>query len=249
MASMAETGDIRGGEGHERGRLWRSVASSLREDIRSGKLVAGMQLMTELDMASHFDVSRFTVRRALAELEKEGLIRIEHGRGLFVAEDAIPYALGERTRWTENMSRASLESQRRILASTIEEADAATLRNLELPRGAEVVVIDSMGEVSGRPLSMARSYFPADRFRGIDELLRLDPSRTVAYRSFGINDYKRKSTGIIARLPSVREAKTLKLPKTRPVIEIHKVDVDTEGRPISFGISCFSGDRVQLVIE
>ena len=249
MASMVDTNAVSGGEGQERGRLWRSVASSLREDIRSGKLVAGMQLRTELDMASHFDVSRFTIRRALAELEKEGLIRIEHGRGLFVAEDAIPYALGERTRWTENMSRASLESQRRILASAIEEADAVTQRCLELPRGAEVVVIDSMGEVSGRPLSMARSYFPAERFRGIDELLRLNPSRTAAYRSFGIEDYKRKSTRIIARLPSVREAKTLKLPKTRPVIEIHKIDVDVEGRPISFGISCFSGDRVQLVIE
>ncbi|MDE1991995.1 MAG: phosphonate metabolism transcriptional regulator PhnF [Rhizobiaceae bacterium] len=249
MASTAETGGIRTGEGQERGRLWRSVASSLREDIRSGKLIAGMQLMTELDMAGHFDVSRFTIRRALAELEKEGLIRIEHGRGLFVAEDAIPYALGERTRWTENMSRASLESQRRILTSSIEEADLATQRNLDLPRGAEVVVIDSMGEVGGRPLSMARSYFPADRFRGIDELLRQNPSRTAAYRSFGIDDYKRKSTRIIARLPSVREAKTLKLPKTRPVMEIHKVDIDADGRPISFGISCFSGDRVQLVIE
>src|SRR5262245_21134047 len=100
MASMAETGPIHDGEGNERGRLWRSVALSLREDIRRGKLVAGMQLMTELDLARHFDVSRFTVRRALAELEKEGLIRIEHGRGLFVAEDAIPYPLGERTRWT-----------------------------------------------------------------------------------------------------------------------------------------------------
>ena len=179
MASMAETGDINGGESQERGRLWRSVASSLREDIRSGKLVAGMQLMTELDMASHFDVSRFTVRRALAELEKEGLIRIEHGRGLFVAEDAIPYALGERTRWTENMSRASLESQRRILASTIEEADAATLRNLELPRGAEVVAIDSMGEVSGRPLSMARSYFPG---RPFSRHRRIAAAESVAHR-------------------------------------------------------------------
>lgn len=249
MASMTEIGGITGGGRQERGKLWRSVASALREDIRSGRLMTGQQLMTELDMASHFDVSRFTVRRALAELEKEGLVRIEHGRGLFVAEDAIPYALGERTRWTENMSRASLESQRRVLAASIEEADAATQRSLELPRGAEVVVVDSMGEVSGRPLSMGRNFFPAYRFRGIDELLRLNPSRTVAYRAFGIDDYKRKSTRIIARLPSVREAKTLKLPKTRPVIEIHKIDVDNDGRPISFGISCFSGDRVQLVIE
>ncbi|HTJ59126.1 MAG TPA: phosphonate metabolism transcriptional regulator PhnF [Devosiaceae bacterium] len=248
MASIGES-HISGGAGHERGRLWRGVAAALREDIRSGKLMVGMQLMTELDMASHFGVSRFTVRRALAELEKEGLVRIEHGRGLFVAEDAIPYALGERTRWSENMNSAGLDSQRRILSSTIEEADAQTQRALELPPGAEVVVVDSMGDVSGRPLSMGRGCFPADRFQGIDDLLRKNPSRTAAYRAFGITDYKRKSTRIIARLPNVREAKTLKLPKTRPVFEIHKIDVDLNGRPISFGISCVSSDRVQLIIE
>jgi GntR family phosphonate transport system transcriptional regulator len=248
MASTAETNDG-GGAARERGRLWRSVAATLRADIRSGKLAVGMQLMTELDLASHFAVSRFTIRRALGELEKEGLVRIEHGRGLFVAEEAIPYALGERPRWTENMNRASLESQRWILASTIEEADATVQRNLELPRGAEVIIVDSMGEVSGRPLSMGRNHFPAERFHGIDDLLRANPSRTAAYRSFGIEDYKRKSTRIITRLPSTEEARILKLPKTRPVLEIHKVDIDMSGRPISFGVTCFSGDRVQLVIE
>lgn len=250
MASMAAGNDPHGTSGRpERGRLWRSVAASLREDIRSGKLTVGMQLMTELDLSAHFGVSRFTVRRALAELEKEGLVRIEHGRGLFVAEDAISYALGERTRWSENMDSAGLDTQRRIIASSIEEADAQTQRALDLPPGAEVIMIDSIGDVSGRPLSMGHSFFPADRFRGIDELLRVNPSRTAAYRSFGILDYKRKSTRIIARLPTVREAKTLKLPKTRPIFEIYKIDVDMEGRPISFGIARMSGDRVQLVIE
>ena len=250
MASMAAGDDPQGGSGGAmRGRLWRSVASSLREDIRSGKLAIGMQLMTELDMSAHFGVSRFTVRRALAELEKEGLVRIEHGRGLFVAEDAISYALGERTRWSENMDSAGLDTQRRMVGSSIEEADAQTRRALELPPGAKVVMIDSIGDVSGRPLSIGHSFFPADRFRGIDELLRINPSRTAAFRSFGILDYKRKSTRIIARLPTVKEAKALKLPKTRPIFEIYKIDVDMDGRPISFGTSRMSADRVQLVIE
>ena len=50
-----------------------------------------------------FAVNRHTIRRAMGELEQSGLIRIEQGRGTFVQEHAIDYAIGKRTRFSENL--------------------------------------------------------------------------------------------------------------------------------------------------
>src|SRR6185437_10116122 len=78
--------------------LWRRIAGTLEKEIASGILAAGMQLPTEVGLAGRFGVNRHTVRRALEELSRNGLIRIEQGRGSFVAEDVLDYTVGPRTR-------------------------------------------------------------------------------------------------------------------------------------------------------
>ncbi|WP_423342274.1 GntR family transcriptional regulator [Rhizobium sp. HT1-10] len=49
--------------------------------------------------SEEFAINRMTARRALAELEKDGLLRILHGNGTFVADAPIPYAIGTRVRF------------------------------------------------------------------------------------------------------------------------------------------------------
>ena len=64
------------------------VADALRTSIRTGQLMPGDPLPGEHAIAAQHDVARGTVRLALAELEREGLIRTEPGRGRFVAPEA-----------------------------------------------------------------------------------------------------------------------------------------------------------------
>ena len=51
----------------------------------------------------------------MEELEGRGLVRIEQGRGSFVAEDVLDYPLGPRTRFSETIRRQNREPQGRIL--------------------------------------------------------------------------------------------------------------------------------------
>jgi GntR family transcriptional regulator len=60
------------------------LARIIRDAIGSGELPAGQKLPTEAELADMHDVSRITVRRALAQLEKDGLIFGAQGRGWFV---------------------------------------------------------------------------------------------------------------------------------------------------------------------
>jgi GntR family transcriptional regulator len=64
--------------------VFRQIADHLREAIRDGRLSPGEQLPSESQLVEHYDVTRTTVRQALAELRNEGLTIAEHGRGVFV---------------------------------------------------------------------------------------------------------------------------------------------------------------------
>ena len=61
------------------------LSEILREQINSGRLVAGDQLASEPALCEHYGVSRTVVRQALGDLESEGAIQRMKGRGTFVA--------------------------------------------------------------------------------------------------------------------------------------------------------------------
>lgn len=62
----------------------------IQQRIRSGRYRPGERIPGERDLAAELRVSQMTMNRALMELEKEGWIRREHGRGTFVPEDFCP---------------------------------------------------------------------------------------------------------------------------------------------------------------
>jgi len=62
--------------------LWQQLAELLRGRIERGELAGRLEAETAL--AQHYGVSRDTVRRALACLARDGLIRSTRGRGTFV---------------------------------------------------------------------------------------------------------------------------------------------------------------------
>src|SRR5690242_8004483 len=69
--------------------LHHQLCEALRRHILDGHLPAGAILATERDFQDQYNVSRSTVRQALATLEREGLIVRERGRGTRVA--SAPY--------------------------------------------------------------------------------------------------------------------------------------------------------------
>lgn len=64
--------------------LYSQIIEILRERIASGEYVTDQQLPTEIELAEQFGVSRITSKRALIELEREGLIYRRRGSGSFV---------------------------------------------------------------------------------------------------------------------------------------------------------------------
>lgn len=64
--------------------LWQQVADDITADIDSGALKSGWRLPSEAELVEVYGVARVTVRRAIAELVKDGKLTVVRGRGTFV---------------------------------------------------------------------------------------------------------------------------------------------------------------------
>lgn len=82
--------------------LYQEIFLALKKEILSGSYPPESQLPTEKELAQTYHVSRITSKRALTELEQEGLIYRVQGKGSFVK----PF---------ENVSATSLENSHKVL--------------------------------------------------------------------------------------------------------------------------------------
>ena len=155
--------------------LWRQIQHALEAEIAGGRHKPGDRLPTEAELSARFAVNRHTVRRAMEELEGRGLVRIEQGRGSFVAEDVVDYRLGPRTRFSENIRSQNREPAGRILRIAEVSAEAGIAEALGLRRGRGVIVVERLALADGRPVVLGTHHFPAARFPQLPGFRRSTP--------------------------------------------------------------------------
>ena len=69
------------------------IVNFIEEKVASGDWPSGYKIPTEKSLIKQFSAARNTVRKALAKLEGEGVIRRHVGRGTFVrGDDELPEA-------------------------------------------------------------------------------------------------------------------------------------------------------------
>jgi GntR family phosphonate transport system transcriptional regulator len=229
--------------------LWRQIVDRLQRDIGAGLYPPGGRLPTEAEMSQQFRVNRHTVRRAIEELSRGGLVRVEQGRGSFVAEDVLEYTVEPRTRFSEWIRRHNMEPSGRVLQLRETAANSHVAASLGVRAGARVVLLERLGLADDRPVSLAQHYFPATRLRGILDALRGSPTITEALQAVGVSDYLRQMTRVTARLPNAEEAELLRTPRNRPLLITENVNVDRGDMVVEFGVSRYPTPRVQIVFE
>jgi GntR family phosphonate transport system transcriptional regulator len=228
--------------------LWRQIAGRLQADIASGVHKPGARLPTEAELSARFGVNRHTVRRALEELIRDGLVRVEQGRGSFVAEDVLDYTVEARTRFSEWIRKHNKEPSGLVRQLRDIQADQRVAAGLGVRGGSRVVMLERLGLADGRPVSLTRHYFPA-RLKGLLQALQASPRITDALRAVGVEDYLRLQTKVTARLPTQTEADLLRTARNRPLLVGENINVDRDGAIIEFAVGCYPTPRVQIVFE
>ena len=107
------------------------------------QLGVGEAIPSERQLSSDLGVSRLTVRAALDDLVREGMLVRRHGSGTFVSEPKIAQEL-TMTSFTEDMQRRGMVPASRTLDLRIAPAGAHLGRLLHVSPSEPVVVIERL---------------------------------------------------------------------------------------------------------
>lgn len=228
--------------------LWRQIAERLKTEIEANRYgEAGGRLPTERELTERFDVNRHTVRRALSALAETGLVRTEQGRGVFVNADLVEYPLGRRVRFTETLMAQRASPEGRILEVVDQPASKDIAAALALRLGDRVWRVERRGFAEDHPVAVGSHFFSRTAFPRIDQAFKRETSVTRVLARYGVPNYERRETRILARPATAEEARLLKLPRGRPVLVTEGINIDPDGRPVEYSVSRFAADRVQLL--
>lgn len=229
--------------------LWRRIADDLRLDIVGGKLAPGAKLPSEFALAERFGVNRHTVRRAIAALQRDGILKSERGSGTYVDRaERLSYPIGRRTRFSEGLAGQAQHLERRLLASQTEPAPAAVARALGLRAGARTSRLDLLSLANGRPLARATNWLDVVRFPDFPQRFAEVGSISGALALYGIADYVRETTRISARHADAEDTKHLRIAPGSILLVSEAIDTDAEGKPILYGLSRFAAERIELLV-
>nr|WP_328590033.1 phosphonate metabolism transcriptional regulator PhnF [Roseibium marinum] len=229
--------------------VWRQIMETLKAEIVSGAFGKGSRLPPESELAARFGVNRHTVRRAIAALTGEGILRADQGRGTFVASAPLSYPIGPRTRFSEIVSGQDRAPDGRLIGSASEEADALLANRLDVPLGTALLRVETLRVADGVPMIIATGWFDQTRVPNFVTDYADSGSITTALKRAGITDYRRKETRITAELVEANDARQLGLALGQPVMVMESVNLDMEGRPIQYTRARVAADRMQLVVN
>src|SRR2546427_6347365 len=108
--------------------VYRQMIDQFKYYMASGALKAGEQLPSIRELAQSLAINPTTVVRVYTELEREGVVEMQHGKGAFVADAARRMTAGERERALRRLAR-----QLAVEAGSTGAAGKGVLQNR--PRG------------------------------------------------------------------------------------------------------------------
>lgn len=237
---------IRRGEGGVP--VYRQIAQMLRREIQD-YYKAGDAMPAEADLALRFSVNRHTLRRAIDELVADGSVTRVHGKGIFVLEPTINYSIGQRTRFTETLENQGKVTSSRVIRKQVVPARGGVALRLQLSEGADVLFLETLRAVDGKPLCVISHFLPLARFPFILDRYEQGSLHHFMERSCSIS-LKRSESLISAVLPEVGDAILLNMPRNTPVLRVKSVNLDAaSSQPVEYSVTRFRGDAVQLSVQ
>ena len=222
--------------------LYTQIKDQLRGRILDGSYAPHSQMPSESELTAMFKVSRITVRQALGDLQKEGLIFKIHGKGTYVSKPKAFQNLTHLQGFGEAMASLGYETVNQVISFKFQPASRAVAEQLELAAGAPVAEIKRLRLLNREPISLDITYLPEEIGK------RLAKADLVTRDIFLIleNDYGIALGAADLRIEAILAdedlTRQLRIEAGAPVLRIERLTRTADARPLDFEYLYYRAD-------
>jgi DNA-binding GntR family transcriptional regulator len=228
-------------------KLYVQMYSIIKEKIEKREWTAGSQIPTEDDLCKIYDVSKATVRMAIAELVRNGYLRKQQGKGTFVSPSLPDLGITMKTKLTEDMFGEGVVAKKEVLVKGV-KAPPEEVRNYLRSEG-DIYYILCKRVVEGAPAYLEESFVPLEAVPDIEEV---DVCQMPFYEMM-----QQKAAHKIQKVVQMIEiaemtgdaTAILKSGDGAPMLVLHRLLVGTDGKPLAYTRLMGDGKKYKLQTE
>lgn len=227
--------------------LYLQLKRSIEDAVRKGLIGPGDALPSERDIALKADVSRVTVRKAVQDLVKGGILVQRHGSGTFVAPrlERVEQSLSRLTSFTEDMARRGLSAQSQWLERGVYPPSPEEMMVLGLSSRELVARIARLRIANDTPLAIERASLSASV---LPDPSVIDTSLYAILERDGLRPVRAVQRISAANLGEA-DASLLEVAPGSASLNIERISYLATGRVIEFTRSVYRGDAYDFVAE
>ena len=222
--------------------LYYQIMEDIRQSIREGRLLPGEKLPTEQWLCEHYDVSRVTIRKALAELTSSGQIQGFRGKGNYIATPNIQLSISHMASLHRALTGSGIIATSQILSIKNVSAPPVVAKNTELSSSTQMIEVHRIRYANGSPIAEQTIYLP-EAFGEKLPLEKLDTDSLYdMFQRFGINiAYSNQS--FMAIFADDAACRNLQLEGNRALLSIHATVYNTDNEIVEYSINNYVPDR------
>jgi len=226
------------------------LTEELKELFKNGDYKVGDHFTTDKELMDKYNVSITTVRRAVAELVREGYLERIPGKGTFVKKDFVEDKLRlmgffELIREKGAHPSAEIISLREVEV-TSEMLDEVP--SLNIFDADKLFLIEKVQKLNGEPVVYLRSYWPLEiglQIKNYDLTQR--GIYEVCDQELGISIEEAEQT-IFSALADKKASKFLGVKVNDPLLCEERIGFKN-GNPLEFSLSSYPADRYKYKVK
>jgi GntR family transcriptional regulator len=229
------------------GPIYVQLRKRIEAGIATGILPPDTALPPEREIATLTELSRVTVRKAIAELAEQGVVIQKQGSGsrIAAARQRVEQSLTGLTSFTEDMARRGMTTEVHWLERGLFLPSADEVQALGLGAGDQVARLARLRLADGRPMAIERAALPPDV---------LPNPLTVTTSLYAVLDASgHRPVRAVQKISAVNlgeaDAALLGVPMQAAGLRIERVSYLAQGRVAEFTRSVYRGDAYDFVAE
>ncbi len=225
--------------------LYHQASAQLQQAIASGVLPPGTKLPNESLLAQHLNVSRPTMRMALAQLVDEGLLVRRRGIGTVVARAPIRRQVALSSLY-EDLDQSGQRPRTAVLEFAEEPCPEEAREILRLTSDDQVFTFTRLRYAGDEPIALMHNTTPADLIDLSAEALEATGFYVLLRRAGVRPTIATQRIGAVAA--DENDQQHLGTPIGVPLIAVERTAYDQGGRPIEYAKHRYPADKYSFEV-